>query len=446
MVLCPKSQTSQKGSADMKNFKILSVVSCTVICLTLASCGQDSAEKGDIENKPNGMSQYAVVADASKFFAPTTDIVKTEGKFVFQNVTGMAANVPKFYETAIFANKMELVPFKHLEFVTKVNTVSPVPTYFGFDVYSEGGFESIVADESKYFRDLGYASVFDTANNLAYMASAEYVYCSKLTKSNQTLSWKLEIKNAKISDRTIGNQIIVFDSDRVLLVDTQKVSVTAYNKAKDGIEILHVIPNSGKIWVFAKEYKLVGKEKQYQNNGLTSVYRIDPKTAKDNVAKFSKNINLVQSIGKGIAFCIGTEFHVFEGDSLNVFDVAKIHEGVKTLDTDSTFNSVEVGGFWFTLGGKQYFLDVLNPARKIELPKDFKIIHSYVKGHGWDYCVAGENGWSGYDVLRDETTWSIATDGNESMTPYLSTENGVLFYGYGANSDTYVVKVYTPKK
>lgn len=384
--------------------------------------------------------------ELSEFFAPTTDIVKTEGKFVFQNVTGMAANVPKFYEPAIFANKMELVPFKQLELVTKVNTVSPVPTYFGFDVYSGVGFESIVADESKYFRDLGYASVFDTANNLAYMASAEYVYCSKLTKNDQTLSWKLEIKNAKISDRTIGNQIIVFDSDKVLLVDTQKVSVTAYYKAKEGIEILHVMPNSGKIWVFAKEFKTVGKEKQYQNNGLTSVYRIDPKTAKDNVAEFSKSVNLVQSIGKGMAFCIGTEFFVFEGENLNVFDVAKIHEGVKTLDTDSTFNSIEVGGFWFVLGGKQYFLDVLNPARKIELPKDFKILHSHIKSHGWDYCVAGENGWSGYDVLRDETTWSIATDGNESLTPYLSTENGVLFYGYGANSDTYVVKVYTPKK
>lgn len=430
----------------MKNLKILSVVSCAVIWLIFASCGQDSAEKGDVDNKTDGMSQYAVVGDLSKFFAPTTDIAKTEGKFAFQNVTGMATNIPKFYEPAIFANKMELVPFKKLEFDTKVNTASPVPTYFGFDVYSGAGFESIVADESKYLKNLGYASVFDTANNLAYMASAEYVYCSKLTKSDQTLSWKLELKNTKISDRTIGNQIIVYDSQMILLVDTQKVTVAAYYKAREGIEILHVMPNSGKIWVFAKEYKMAGKEKQYQNNGLTSVYRIDPKTAKDNVAKFSKNINLMQSVGKGMAFCIGTEFHVFEGDNLNVFDVAKIHEGVKTLDTDSTFNSIEVGGFWFTLGGKQYFLDVLNPARKIELPSDFKILHSYIKSHGWDYCVAGENGWSGYDVLRGQTTWSVSMDEAESMTPYLSTENGVLFYGYGENTDTYVVKVYTPKK
>lgn len=440
------SQTFQKGSADMKNLKILSVVLCAVICLTLPSCGQDSAEKGDIENKPNGVSQYAVVADASKYFAPTVEIAKSEGKFVFQNVTSMAANVPKFYEPAVFANKMELVPFKQLEFDSKDNTVSPVPTYFGFDVYSEGAFESIVADESKYLMNLGYASLFDTANNLAYMASAEYVYCSKLAKNDQTLSWKLELKNAKIGERTIDNQIIVFDSQMILLVDTQKVAVAACYKVKEGIEILHVIPNSDKIWIFAKEYKIVGKEKQYQNNGLTSVYRIDPKTVKNNVVKLSKSINLVQSIGKGMAFCIETEFHVFEGNNLNVFDVAKIHEGVKTLDTDSTFNSIEVGGFWFTLGGKQYFLDVLNPSRKIELPSDFKILHSYIKSHGWDYCVAGENGWSGYDVLRGQTTWSVSMDEAESMTPYLSTENGVLFYGYGENTDTYVVKVYTPKK
>lgn len=426
--------------------KIVSAAICVLACLVLASCGHGAPEKGNAMNPQNEAGPKTTSYEASKFFTPTTDIVKTDVKFTFQNLINMAANNPKFYKPGIFANRMELKLLKQLEFSAKGNMASTVPTYFGFDVYSGDDFESIVADESKYLKYLGYASVFDTANNLAYVASTDYVYCSKLTTSDQTLSWQLAVKNAKISDRTLGNQIIVHDSARVLLLDTKNVAVTGFYQAKEGLEILHVIPSSGKVWVFAKEYKMVGKVKQFLGEGLKSVYAIDPNAKENNVSRFSKPVNLAKALHDGVAFCIGTEFYVFEGDSLNVFDVAKIHEGVKIVDADSTFNSIEVDGFSFALSGKQHFLDVLNPGRKIELPKDFKILHSYTRSHDWDYCVTDKNGWSGFDVLTGETTWSITADDTESMIPYLSNENGVLAYGTGKDSDTYVVKVYTPKK
>lgn len=418
-----------------KNVAILTLA-CIFLAFGLVSCGEKK--------------EVLVENNKEKFFLPTKDIAVVSENPKIELANLYIVNEPDFYESEPFANKQELVELKKLEY--KSNIASPVSTYFGWDVFngknsSEGReFDSIVVDSSKYLKYLGYVTVFDKANNLGYVCSQEQVYCMKLSPEDGMLSWTLPFKDGQLCDRTLENKLIVYNSAEILLIDTKTASISYHYRFVSQQLIQLVLPCNGKLLICCKDYAMKGKEKKLTDNGY-GIYIVDPEV-KDNFAlKFSKNIRLLKSHLNSVAFYDREDFFVIDNAfNTTSFKLADFHPGAAISEASYAYKGIEVDSFGFSLDGKSFYLNLDNPKILTELPGFIEPLNCTKRGHGWDYCFQKDGNLYGYDILTGETTWSITIDDDKSMLPYLSTENGVLLYGYGPNSDTYVVKAYTPKK
>lgn len=352
---------------------------------------------------------------------------------------------PEFVEQNIFDESIELgiVDIK----VVNAMSYSQKPTPYGwtYSRYIKGqdiqNYKDIIIDKDSHFKNSGNQMIIDSKNMLGYFASENTLYCSRLSKEEEKLLWSVEFNEAKLCATPFDMSIIIYNTNELALIDTEKLVISRYFVLNESMQIESIIPSGTNLWIFAIDKIELQSSKPYKNL-RRNAYVVN---SKNEVFKFQMPFMYVKEkddemmLGGNKTYCI-----VDNELNAKMIDLYSLHNDIYPVENTTAYKFI-VGEFEVGKSSEQYFVDLKNPETLLKKPAELVTLN-LLEGAERDYCYRIGSMCYGYNIKDQKTTWKIdVSDVPADIVPIYSTQSGILFSGIDSYSKNKIIRAYGKK-